>query len=186
MQTLSSILIGGGIIFMILSIFQTRELLGLQEGKMFKSWNILSYFIISFLLGYIGALILVLVGRMDILSFLTGMVFFAGAMFVFLVIRASLLSSKKLIETASARNYLNDIFQTMGNILVVLDENDIIKTVNPTTCEKLGCDSNSIKLLVTISAKFSISTDMVMQDCLKQNLLQNQEGKYLYWFQSTN
>ncbi|MBT5991498.1 MAG: PAS domain S-box protein, partial [Bacteroidetes bacterium] len=72
------------------------------------------------------------------------MVFLGGALFVYLVIRASLTSSLKLIETASAKNYLNDIFQTMGNILIVLDENNKIKTVNPTTCQKLGCSNESI------------------------------------------
>lgn len=144
MQTISAVLIGGGIIFMVLSIFQTRQLLSLQEGKMFKSWKILSYFIVSFLLGYIGALVLVFLDKMDIMAFITGMVFLGGAMFVFLVIRASVKSSMKLIETASAKNYLNDIFQNMGNILIVLDEHNIIKTVNPTTCEKLGCDPEKI------------------------------------------
>jgi len=129
---------------MVLSIFQTRQLLSLQEGKMFKSWKILSYFIVSFLLGYIGALVLVFLDKMDIMAFITGMVFLGGAMFVFLVIRASVKSSMKLIETASAKNYLNDIFQNMGNILIVLDEHNIIKTVNPTTCEKLGCDPEKI------------------------------------------
>ncbi|NLJ06594.1 MAG: PAS domain S-box protein [Sphingobacteriales bacterium] len=144
MQTISAVLIGGGIIFMVLSIFQTRQLLSLQEGKMFKSWKILSYFIVSFLLGYIGALVLVFLDKMDIMAFITGMVFLGGAMFVFLVIRASVKSSMKLIETASAKNYLNDIFQNMGNILIVLDEHNIIKTVNPTTCEKLGCEPEKI------------------------------------------
>jgi len=144
MQTFSAVLIGAGIIFMILSIFQTKNLLGLLEGKIFKSWKILFYFIIAFMLSYIGALTLVMSGKMDVLAFLTGMVFLGGAMFVFLVIRASLKSSQKLIETASSRNYLNDIFHAMGDILIVLDENNIIQTVNTTTCEKLGCEESKI------------------------------------------
>ncbi|MBT7041445.1 MAG: PAS domain S-box protein [Bacteroidetes bacterium] len=144
MQIASSLLITAGIVFMIFSIQLTRKLLGIQEGKMFKSWRILLYFIAAFTLAYIAALTLVIIDLKDIIYILTGMVFLGGALFVYLVIRASLTSSLKLIETASAKNYLNDIFQTMGNILIVLDENNKIKTVNPTTCQKLGCSNESI------------------------------------------
>jgi PAS domain S-box-containing protein len=144
MQIASSLLITAGIVFMIFSIQLTRKLLGIQEGKMFKSWRILLYFIAAFTLAYIAALTLVIIDLKDIIYILTGMVFLGGALFVYLVIRASLTSSLKLIETASAKNYLNDIFQTMGNILIVLDENNKIKTVNPTTCQKLGCSNETI------------------------------------------
>lgn len=144
MQLVSSILIGAGIVFMILSILLTRQLLGLQEGRMFKSWRVLLIFIVSFALAYLAALVLVILDRKDIIIILTGMVFMGGAMFVYLVIRASLLSSKKLIETASSKKYLNDIFHAMDNILIVLDENHFIKTVNPATCQKLGCEEGKI------------------------------------------
>ncbi|MBL6963208.1 MAG: PAS domain S-box protein [Bacteroidetes bacterium] len=144
MQIVSSILITAGIIFMISSVVLTRKLLAIQEGKMFKSWKILLYFIVAFALAYGASLTLVILDLKNVIYILTGMVFMGGALFVYLVIRASLTSSLKLIETAGAKNYLNDIFQTMGNILIVLDKNNHIKTVNPTTCQKLGCESDSI------------------------------------------
>ncbi|MBT5530817.1 MAG: hypothetical protein HOK35_16795, partial [Cytophagia bacterium] len=93
MQIASSLLITAGIVFMIFSIQLTRKLLGIQEGKMFKSWRILLYFIAAFTLAYIAALTLVIIDLKDIIYILTGMVFLGGALFVYLVIRASLTSS---------------------------------------------------------------------------------------------
>jgi signal transduction histidine kinase len=144
MQILAAILISVGILFMIFSVVLTRRLLAIQEGRMFKSWKILLYFIIAFSLAYAAALSLVILDLKEVIYILTGMVFLGGALFVFLVIKASLSSSLKLIETASAKNYLNDIFQTMGNLLIVLDEENRIKTINPMTCQKLGCESENM------------------------------------------
>ncbi len=72
---------------MLRSILGTRHILQLvQREKRAPHWRALLYLMIFFLLGYIGALTLIIIGMSQWLLILTGLVFLFGALFVYLVV----------------------------------------------------------------------------------------------------
>ncbi|NEQ33950.1 MAG: hypothetical protein F6K04_23660, partial [Leptolyngbya sp. SIO4C5] len=94
------ILSGGGVLF--LSILETRHVLQLVEKQPTrKTWQVLRWLMVFFLCGYLGVLGLLLVGYQSLLLALTGAIFFFGALFVYLVVKSSLVTMRQLL---AARN----------------------------------------------------------------------------------
>jgi len=80
------ILLGAGIMF--LSLLGTRQILHLlKEHRYIRSWRTLFFLMTFFFIGYLASLLLVLAGISRILVVLTGVIFFFGALFVYLVVR---------------------------------------------------------------------------------------------------
>lgn len=73
---------------MLFSALSARRILFLlKNNQLFRSWQILLFLMMFFLLGYLAAFGLVAAGFTDIVVALTGVVFFFGALFVFIVVR---------------------------------------------------------------------------------------------------
>ena len=76
-----------GALILGLAIRQTLKILNLLDEKVSKKgWRNLFRLMIFFLLGYVAAAYIVLVGEKDILQLLTGVIFFFGAVFVLIVV----------------------------------------------------------------------------------------------------
>ncbi|MFC1586454.1 response regulator [Fibrobacterota bacterium] len=95
-----SILVLLGAVIMVLSIRRTEEILFLlKDRKNKRHWKWLLFLMVFFLAGYVGTVILVLAGRTQLLVLTIGMVFFFGAVFVYLVTRASRFTIHGLLRT---------------------------------------------------------------------------------------
>ncbi|MBL4734790.1 MAG: hypothetical protein JKY18_05555 [Flavobacteriales bacterium] len=90
-------LILAGAAIMARSVFLTRKIFDLLPSKEFRnSWRNLSIFMIFFFFGYLGAAFVVIIGQGGLLELLTGVVFFFGALFVYIVVRTGLATFKEL------------------------------------------------------------------------------------------
>lgn len=89
LNSLALVLISVGALFMLMAILKTRKLLQLLKGikENVFLWNILFLLMIFFFVGYIASVFLISEGLKEILSLLTGLVFFFGALFVYIVVR---------------------------------------------------------------------------------------------------
>ena len=85
-QVAISLLILGGACMLALSIRRTKQILQLlRENSMIAHWQRLFWLMVFFLGGYGGAFALVITNRLSWMALVTGVVFFFGAVFVYLV-----------------------------------------------------------------------------------------------------
>jgi GAF domain-containing protein len=102
-ETVTIILITLGAGVMVFSAINTRQILNLnQEKKFIRSWQILFALIILFLLGYIATNILITLKFSYYLVVAAGVIFFLGALFVYLVSQVSSSTIKENILLAGA------------------------------------------------------------------------------------
>ena len=90
MEIMTLVLILFGSVTMLLAIFETRSLLlSIRDSKYFAKWRILFFLMIFFFFGYIASLIFIIIGKINLITVLAGLIFFFGALFVYLVVRTS-------------------------------------------------------------------------------------------------
>ena len=96
--TIVLIVLGGFVMF--LAIKETRKILALiQDNKYRQNWNILRSLMVFFLFGYFGVLILFYLRIQWLILVLTGVIFFFGALFVYMVVKVGFLTIQDLIKT---------------------------------------------------------------------------------------
>ena len=99
--TITLILAGG--IIMLLAIFGTRRIFKLLvDMKYRRNWRVLLYLMVFFFLGYLAAAFIVWQGFDNILNLLTGVVFFFGATFVYIVVQSGLYTISDLKSKTAA------------------------------------------------------------------------------------
>ncbi|MDN5210610.1 ATP-binding protein [Fulvivirgaceae bacterium BMA12] len=87
--TIALVLAGGAIMF--LAILGTRRIFKLLSNMKYRrNWRLLLYLMVFFFLGYLVTAYIVWQGFTDILNLLTGIVFFFGATFVYIVVQSGL------------------------------------------------------------------------------------------------
>lgn len=92
------ILLGTGV--MVLSVSRTLKILQLVKTSQYRrSWRTLFVLMVFFAVGYMMTLILVSIGITDLLIALTGVIFFFGALFVYIVVRIGFLTISELLAT---------------------------------------------------------------------------------------
>jgi C4-dicarboxylate-specific signal transduction histidine kinase len=86
-QVVAATAITGGAFVMLLSVMKTRVVIGVvKTDDQKRNWRVQRVLMIFFLLGYLTALALVTSPYHDYLEAMTGVLFFAGALFVHLVV----------------------------------------------------------------------------------------------------
>ncbi len=104
---LTSFLIGLGSIMMGLSIFKTARILTLlKDGRYARSWRLLIFLMIFFLIGYLIVIGLIAAGMTHLLVGLTGVIFLFGALFVYLVVQTGQLTIEDLLQTTVSKEIL--------------------------------------------------------------------------------
>jgi len=92
-------LILGGAIILLLAISRTHKIFKfLTLKKTRSSWRNLYLLMTFFFLGYLTVMLIVFMGYKDILPLLTGVIFFFGAVFVFIVVTTGSKTLKNLQE----------------------------------------------------------------------------------------
>ncbi|NEO84335.1 MAG: response regulator [Spirulina sp. SIO3F2] len=100
-------LIFGGALVMFLAILETRRLLVLtRENQYHRVWLILRNFMISFLAGYSCVGFLLFLQIENFLKILTGVIFFFGAVFVFVVVKTGVLTFQDFLRFTHERHAL--------------------------------------------------------------------------------
>ena len=123
------IALGAGIMF--LSILRTRQVLWLLKGSKYAhGWRILFSLMIFFLVGYVATLALVLAGITEILVILTGVIFFFGALFVYLVVRMGYLTIDDFLRTTVSKDYWETTFNAMQDAVALVDRDHRIVQAN--------------------------------------------------------
>ena len=117
-QFVISLLIVGGACMLALSIRRTRQILHLlRENTLITHWQRLFWLMVFFLGGYGGAFALVITNRLSWMALVTGVVFFFGAVFVYLVARLQYLTFhgvfSKLEERADAEEAARKVNQEL-------------------------------------------------------------------------
>lgn len=93
------ILILLGAIIMFLSAWYTKKIFNiLADPKLKGNWRKLRVLMFVFLVGYLIVAVAVVFGQRALLSYLSGAIFFMGALFVFIVVRTGLDSFVKIKE----------------------------------------------------------------------------------------
>jgi signal transduction histidine kinase/CheY-like chemotaxis protein len=114
--TSTLILLGAGIMF--LSLLGTRKILRLLRGNRYtRGWLILSVLMAFFLIGYLAALGFIFAGRTEFLALLTGVIFFFGALFVYIVVRVGRLTISELLETSVSKEAAEASDRAKGTFL---------------------------------------------------------------------
>ncbi|NJB36453.1 sensor histidine kinase [Croceivirga sp. JEA036] len=91
------ILLGAFILFLS-ARYTTKIFRILPDNKLKSNWKKLRLLMILFLVGYLGVALAVILGNTNLLTYLSGGIFFMGSLFVFIVVGTGLDSFKKLNE----------------------------------------------------------------------------------------
>ena len=82
----SGILIIFGALVLIVSMIHIRAILEIEKGQKYHvRWRILFFLVLFFMIFYVIAAALIFMGYESVLILLTGIVFFAGALFTVMV-----------------------------------------------------------------------------------------------------
>ena len=88
-----------GAFIMLLSARYTQRIFNiLPNSDLRANWKKLRVLMLLFLVGYLAVATVVILGQTELLAFLSGVIFFMGSLFVFIVVRTGLDSFKKLKE----------------------------------------------------------------------------------------
>jgi signal transduction histidine kinase len=117
-EVVTSMLIFSGAAIMFLSLLGTRHILRLIKGSRYVTgWRILFSLMILFLFGYMAAVSLVLTGNIDFMALLTGLIFFFGALFVYLVVRIGHLTIDDLLNTIVSKRAAESANRAKGEFV---------------------------------------------------------------------
>ncbi len=106
---LTSLFIVGGMAVMLFAVFNTRRLLALLAGGQYRrGWRALFLLMCFFAVGYGVALVLVLAGYTSLMLALTGVIFFFGALFVYLVVTIGYRTIGDLVSTQAGLEATRD------------------------------------------------------------------------------
>jgi len=140
-ELISAILILLGLGFLAFSVRTTRSLLALVQGKVFhRRWRLLIGLTVLFMIGYMVALVAFVMNQAELVMIFTGLIFFLGALYTFLVVDNGRNTIKSLSETTISKDNLKNILESMGESLMVVeaDPNPVIRQVNSATLNLLG------------------------------------------------
>jgi signal transduction histidine kinase len=88
-----------GAFIMLMSARYTQKIFNiLPNSELKRNWKKLRLLMLLFLVGYLVVAVVVILGETELLAFLSGVIFFMGSLFVFLVVRTGLDSFTKLKE----------------------------------------------------------------------------------------
>ena len=95
------VLVIGGLFLFILSIKIVKDILNLfPKAQMNKNWRMIEYLIIFFIFGYSINILAFLFGWVDLLEVMVSLVYFFGALFVFIVVNVSFRTYRILKQAA--------------------------------------------------------------------------------------
>ncbi|MFH1761684.1 MAG: PAS domain S-box protein [bacterium] len=120
-------------------------------------------------------------GIVGFLAIFTGLIFFFGALFVYLTVRVSRSTINDLLKTSVSKSYVDTIIQSMNNSLIIIGTDARIKMVNKATLDILGFSESEIigAPVNLVFADFDYEKHMGINDLIKKKLITEGERLYL-------
>jgi two-component system, chemotaxis family, sensor kinase Cph1 len=145
-------LIIAGAFILLLAMMKTLNIFKLLTIRKFRrSWKNLVILMAFFFIGYLGVVYIVYIGKEDILLFLTGVIFFFGAVFVYLVVLAGAGTFKILQETNKGLE---------KKVILLKNQNEEIKQFSYATSQDLNEPLNTLISSVSmLNEKYENSLD---------------------------
>lgn len=148
-RELTSGLIAMGAIVMSYSAWRTGHIISLQLNKKRRAlWSALRGLMGAFLLGYVGAFFLILHNAHKPLQALTSLVFFAGAIFVLMIVLASRGSmrelKKKAAELDGEKMFSENVILSVAEAIFVVTPTGTMSTANNAAVALLGYDQTEM------------------------------------------
>jgi len=146
---ITAVLLLAGIGVMIYALIGMRRLLQLLRGNKNRVWwQYLFYFALFFLLGYVAALALVLLGMTDPILILMGVIFFFWAVFVAIVMRLGSHALEVLTKTAVSNEQLEFIIQQRTDELNKASET--LEVLNQTKADFINVMGHELRTPLTV------------------------------------
>ncbi len=142
------ILLAIGSLLISIAALRTYHLVQLLAGQRFhRRWEFLFILMLLFIAGYLISIWFILSDVQTNLFMLMGGVFFAGAIFVLLVVNTGFLTLNDLFKTTVSKDYVENVIGSMADTLIVmqLDDSKKIITVNKATTLLLNYNNNEIE-----------------------------------------
>ncbi|RMF09245.1 MAG: PAS domain S-box protein [Candidatus Neomarinimicrobiota bacterium] len=146
-EIVSVFLIFGGLIFLGVSVRITRNLLASVRGSVYyRRWQILILLTILFMVGYLAAMVAFITNHSSLVMLFTGLIFFLGAFYTFLVVDNGRNTIENLVSTTVSKTELEQILGSMGESLMVITLNPTptIRLVNTATLTLLGYEEKDV------------------------------------------
>ena len=141
---------------MLLSIIHARKIFHLiHQLEYRRNWVILRYLMIFFFIGYLVVAFVVYAGYPNILSLLTGIVFFFGALFVFIVVRFGLMTITELIQKTNESELQNEKLEKSRQELKLINDelhahNQELTKFNHIAAHDLQAPLHNISSIITL------------------------------------
>jgi len=138
--------ISGGLIIALSASYTFKLLNKIRTNKYLKRWKFLLGMMILFSLGYFAMAVIVIVGKTDALHPVTAIIFFLGALFVYLTVWTGINTIEDLLQTTVSKDYVENIIKSMADTLIVInaDQDASIRTVNRATINLLGYNADEL------------------------------------------
>lgn len=154
--TITLLLISAGGVLMILALLGVRKIIGLLEDHdQRRKWGILQWLTYFFIAGYAAAVIVVGSGHTEILTFITGVVFFFGGGFVYLTMKSGLSLVQGLTHTSKKSKKRADELESSEQTLKTLNEqlsaqNEALLKFNHVAAHDLQAPLHNISSIITL------------------------------------
>lgn len=119
-------------------LFVIRRLSFTNRGKSQKEWKLIYTLSIPFILFFCGLIGLTILGNASYELTMASTILLIGSFLAGKMIKTSGSSVETLNKVDDARRFLSEVFQEMGNLMIVTDENGVITMANKTTEKLLG------------------------------------------------
>jgi light-regulated signal transduction histidine kinase (bacteriophytochrome) len=119
-------------------LFVIRRLSFTNRGKTQKEWKLIYTLSIPFILFFFGLIGLTILGNASYELTMASTILLIGSFLAGKMIKTSGSSVETLNKVDDARRFLSEVFQEMGNLMIVTDENGVITMANKTTEKLLG------------------------------------------------
>jgi len=144
---LAIVLLSIGTVIIAAAALSIRNLLNsLRESAYYLHWRNLYSLTKLFFVGYLATICLLGCSNYMVTPLIVSIIFFFGALFVWLTVRVSRMTIRDLQETTVSKNYVDSIFHSMVDTLIVVDADadGTIKTVNHATTRLLGYSEDEL------------------------------------------
>lgn len=141
--TAALIALGSGVLAM--GAKRTLALLRLRQVTPHAGpWRVLLYLIIVFIAAYVATAIVVLMGWLEAVVALTGVLFLGGGIFVYLAARASFRTMQALVKSSMTQRQVGDMLEALSHAVLLVDDRGVVRTVNRKLCEITGQPASAL------------------------------------------
>ncbi len=143
-QLAQAALIALGAVAIGAAMYRTRALMEVVATERRAGWQVLRGMMGCFMVGYLGAVWLILTDPENVLGWLVGVVFLGGAGFVYVVVDMSVGALEQLARTSTSREAYQITLDTVVDAIVTIDPEGAILFANSGTSKLFGYHADEL------------------------------------------